>query len=274
MRALSSGSKAAGFERRLMNVLRKSDILLEVLDARFPAETRNFMAEGKAKWMGKGLVVVLNKADLVAGEKLKKTESKLKKKGFLVAGVSCKNREGKQKLRGAIRAAAQDLGRKTKGRISTRGMVVGIFGYPNTGKSSLINYLGGRKKARTSAQASFTRGEQFARISEGVMLIDTPGVVSFRNKPWQDLVLLNALSPNQLRDRLAAAERVVKFLLENKPSALGGFYGIEAKAGEEPAGVIAKVAVARNRLAKGGQPDLETASRIILQDWQRGRLKI
>jgi len=270
----TKSSKSASFEKRVMKVLRKSDVLIEVLDARFPQETRNFRREKKTGWLGKGLVVVLNKKDIVSAEKLKQTKKRLGKKGFLVVETSCKNREGKHKLKGAIKTAAQALGKKAQNRISAKGMIIGVFGYPNTGKSSLINYLAGRKKARTSSQAAFTRGEQFIRISEEAMLIDTPGVVSFRGKPWQDLVLLNAISPNQIKDRVSAAERILKFLLENKPRAIETVYKFKLEGDEGTEQIIAKIAVARKRLVKGGEPDLETISRTILRDWLEGRLKI
>ncbi|MBU0662329.1 MAG: GTPase [Candidatus Diapherotrites archaeon] len=263
------------FDKRVMKVIRKSDILLEVLDARFPAETRNFRLEKKIKWMEKGLIIVLNKADMVSQGHIKKTSIRLQKKGHVVVEVSCNDRKGKQKLKAAINMATRNFGRKTRHRVTQRGMIVGLFGYPNTGKSSLINYLGGKKKARTSAQAAFTRGEQFIRVNEDIMLIDTPGVISFKGKPWQDLVILNALSPNQLYDRIAAAERLVKFLMENNPKALEKAYDV--KIGKETTDeyeILEQIAIARKRLTKGGGADLEAIARIIITDWQRGKIKI
>ncbi|MFH1224421.1 MAG: GTPase [Candidatus Diapherotrites archaeon] len=262
------------FEKRVLRVIRKSDILLEVLDARFAQETRNFMLEKKVQWMGKGLIVVLNKAELISGQALKALRLKLRRKGFVVVPVSCTERTGKNELKRAISTAEKELGRKMQHRVSQRGLIIGAFGYPNTGKSSLINYLSGRGSARTSAQAAFTRGEQFIRVNEGVLIIDTPGVVSFRGKPWQDLVLLNALSPNQLKDRVAAAERIVKYLLEHNRKGLAGCYGLEIAEGADPYETIEKIAVARNRLVKGGEPDIETMSRMIIADWQRGKIKV
>ena len=84
------------------------------------------------------------------------------------------------------------------------------MGYPNTGKSSLINYLKGKKSAKTSITAGFTRGEQIFRISERAVLIDTPGVIPFMRGGEAKLALMASKSPQDLQNPVFSAQKVLQ----------------------------------------------------------------
>jgi len=84
--------------------------------------------------------------------------------------VSCKSRTGISELRDKIKQEAKKI--EKEGRV-----YVGVVGYPNTGKSSLINLLIGKMSAKTGADAGFTKGIQKLRLSEGICLLDSPGVI-------------------------------------------------------------------------------------------------
>src|SRR4030042_2166696 len=104
------------------------DIILEILDARFPKEMQNKEIEKLIKDKGKKVIYVLNKSDLT-----RKRDKSLNPRVF----VSCKNRKGINELRDKIKQEAAKF--KSTGDFNR--VHVGIVGYPNTGKSSLINLL-------------------------------------------------------------------------------------------------------------------------------------
>ncbi|PIN85369.1 MAG: hypothetical protein COV47_02410 [Candidatus Diapherotrites archaeon CG11_big_fil_rev_8_21_14_0_20_37_9] len=245
-----------GYWHKVNELMREADIIIQVLDARFPVKTRIESIDEFAEIKGKKLLYVLNKSDLVS----KRFSEKAKKGLPNAVFVSAKKRMGKIKLKEAI------------GKLAGNNEVkIAIVGYPNTGKSSIINMLKGRKSARTSPTAGFTRGKQLIRISHKVMLIDSPGVMPFNEKDESTMVLLNAKNSEQIKDVEGVALELAKMLLENNPKKLVETYGIEAKDEEE---FLEKLAVKRNKLKKGGIPDVNQVAAILIKDFQTGKIGI
>jgi len=129
-------------------VIAKSDILLVVLDARVVEETRNCEIEKKIIAAGKEIIHVLNKSDLVSKEKLEAEKKKFKHCVFM----SAKLHEGTNLLR-------QKIMRVAKGEKVT----CGVLGYPNTGKSSVINALCGSGGAKVAPIPGYTKAIQLLK---------------------------------------------------------------------------------------------------------------
>ncbi len=244
----------------LYEVIENSDILLEVLDARFFEETRNTLAEKKVAEEGKKLIYVLNKIDLVGLKELKKKVSHLYPRVF----VSCSQRKGGQELRERILMVAKELPYDKA--------FVGIIGYPNTGKSSLINLLAGRGVARASPESGFTKGMQKIKLSSKITLIDTPGIIpedKYSSSPeGKELTKLGKIGV-KMYDKIKNPEIIVEDLLKNHPGILERHYHLA----EEPLlTFLERVAKKRNYLLKGGRWDVDRAAREVLRDWQRGKI--
>ena len=150
-------------------ILNEADIILEVLDARFIEETINPDLQGLAEKTGKRLIYVLNKSDLVDYQKTRDKANKMKIHPFIL--LSCKNKSGIRDLKTRIKIEAQKI------ETSNYRINVVIIGYPNTGKSSLINSLTGRSSAETSLEPGFTKGIKKIKFAPGIVLLDTPGVL-------------------------------------------------------------------------------------------------
>ena len=118
-----------GFSKATDDVIRKSDIVLEILDARYVSESRNLRTENKIKSYGKKLIYVANKCDLVDKDVLEKQMKALKPSAF----VSAKKHYGMTILK---RLIIKESNKITDPK-------VGVIGYPNVGKSSIINMLKG-----------------------------------------------------------------------------------------------------------------------------------
>ncbi len=247
-----------GYWKRVQSVVEESDLLLEIIDARFPISTRNRRVEKEIKKQGKKLALVLNKADLVSGKQVKESKKILGKR-FTVVFVSVKTRKGIGRLRELVATIAGE-----------KRLRIGVIGYPNTGKSSIINALTGKKRAKVSPTAGYTKGEQWIRVSGKIQMVDTPGVIPFEKMDEGELALLNAKTPEQLKDPLAAGEKVVEFFQKNYPEKFLEAFGV--KCGERDAEeVLEELAEKKGKLLKGGKPDLNNVSKWLLKEWQRGK---
>lgn len=233
-------------------VIAKSDIILEVLDARYPEETRNREIEDKARKAGKKLLYVLNKCDLA--EEVGMARMKAGLKPSIV--VSATKHLGTAMLHKAIARMAE--GKK---------VTVGVVGYPNTGKSSVINVLKGRASASSSPQSGHTKAEQLVRISRSVYLIDTPGVYPYLEKDEIKHSLAGTVDFSKVND----PEDVALRLIEENPGALAAHYGVARQDADE---ILSSIALKLNMLKKGSKPDTKAAARAILLDLQRGKLTL
>ena len=137
-----------------------TDIILEVLDARFLTETRNEEIEERIKKEDKKLIYVINKIDLVDKEAKKEELKKLGLYPYVL--ISCTKRIGGGSLRDRIKREASKV---ILPHEAMRRVQVGVIGYPNTGKSSVLNLLTGRTAAAVGAEAGFTKGMQKVRLT-------------------------------------------------------------------------------------------------------------
>ncbi len=164
----------ANYWKIVHDVIVESDILIIVADARTPRESVNKEALKKIIGAKKKFMVVFNKYDLLDHDQREELNKVMKEYEF-VATVSAINHTGTMALLRKINAIA-------KGDKAT----VGIIGYPNTGKSSVINAIKGKKSAPVSSQAGQTKGVQKLRVTKKIVLLDSPGVIPFENKYEQE----------------------------------------------------------------------------------------
>lgn len=244
---------------RVKNVIRKTDLVIQVLDARDPVGTRSKYLETYAKGLGKKLLFVINKSDLVERELLESYKQSLSGSAP-THYVSAKEKKGISHLKKVIREKAPRLPVK-----------VSIIGYPNVGKSQLSNALKGKTAAGVAPVPGYTKAQQWVRVSKDILLYDTPGVIPLSEKEGS-LALKGAIEADSLRDPVRAAAEIIKKILSEKPAALKEVYGVEPAG--EPEKVIEAIALKRGRLLSGGEPNLEEAAKIIVRDWYKGKLKV
>jgi len=252
------------YPKILLNMIRVCDIMLEVLDARFIDKTRNLVIEDKICRHEKKLIFVINKIDLVDVEKLKKDLNEKKMYPYVL--ISCKTRVGGSELRNRVKIEAK----KVKNRFNR--IQVGVIGYPNTGKSSLINFLTGTGSAKTGKEPGFTKGVQKVKLTTGILLMDTPGVIpdieysdSMRENVAKHAIV-NARSYNDVKE----PEFIVHQIMQDFPQILENFYKIPADGDAEI--LIEQLGKQKFFLRRGGLIDIDRTSRFILKDWQGGKI--
>lgn len=275
------------FAGQLKRVVASADVILEVLDARDPEGCRARHLENLIVPKGKKLVMVLNKVDLVPQSVTAKWLAHLRQFFPCVAFKASTQHQGRNLGRtsgtDAEKASQQTLqSRKCVGADTLLQLLknycrsadvktsisVGVVGFPNVGKSSLINSLKREKAVGVSPTPGFTRKMQEVVIDRNIKLLDCPGVIfSGDEKEGTGLVMRNCIGVDQLPDPVGALEGLHK---KCKPEFLMEFYAIRRFHSAEE--FINLVAHKLGRLKKGGIPDREAAARSVLRDLFTGKL--
>jgi len=248
-----------GFWTVVNEVIRKADIILELLDARMPELTRIEKLEAKAKHFGKKVILVINKSDIISKNSLETIDRYYKDTDHVM--VSCKKSTG-----------IFNLIKMIKKLVKSDKIKVAVIGYPNTGKSSLINKLSKGGKAKTSSESGFTKGKQLITGKQGLMLVDTPGVVPFADRDEVRLGLVSGISPEKLDDPETVAYELVKIINRNNHKVLAEVYSIDSELNEYE--TIEAIGAKNNMLRKGGIVDEKRAAIKLLYDWHKGKIKI
>lgn len=243
------------------DVIKQADILLEILDARFPDETRNSEVERDVARANKPLIIVINKCDLVSREELEETKSRLSKIAPTVY-VSSKDGFGKTMLRHMILETAG---------IKGRDLLVGTLGYPNTGKSSVINSVSGRHSAGTSPISGHTRGVQLVNAGSRIKFIDTPGVIPFGENDQYMQGILGVKSASHLEDPIGVALKIIERICAQNKTILESFYHISIE-GQDIYDVFLLIGRQSNFLQKKSVVDESRTANKIIDDWQKGAL--
>ena len=239
-------------------VLKDANVILEVVDARIPFDTRNEIIENIAKERNKKVIIVLNKADLVPKDFLYKVKKEIEK-SYPSIIFSAKKNKGIKELLSLLKKTA-----KEKGIIK-----VGILGYPNVGKSSIINALKRKKVATTSPKPGMTRGEMLVKLDDNIFLIDTPGIITLELP--EDLALKGSWIPDKLEYPVDVAIKFLERLIEKAPYAIKNTYKVQID--KDPVKTLEKIGEKLNYKISGGEIDLDRTAKKILWDWLKGNIK-
>lgn len=163
-------------ERLMSEVLSMVDVVVELRDARAPTATTHPLL---SNWVGgRGRVLVINRMDSVPEVAVTQWERSLIEQGETPIFVDAKRGAGVPALKRAIlKEGARVNDRRKRRGIKPRAVRAAILGYPNVGKSALINRLVGRRKTKSENRPGVTRGFSWIRIDKDVQLLDSPGII-------------------------------------------------------------------------------------------------
>lgn len=259
-------------KRLIIERLKAVDVAAELLDARIPLASANPMVEELLS--GKPRIVILNKADLADPEMTKAWESYYKRKGVAAVSMSCGNGKDKKKFLRLIKKAAGPMLEKWKRRgLKTRSARIMILGIPNVGKSTLINFISGTAAARTANTPGHTRGKQWVRLSQGLDLLDTPGVLwpKFEDQVAALRLAATGAIAGDVFDADTVVPELMRVLARIAPDALREKYGIE-DAAADPQILLAQAGKRRGCILPGGAIDYARVQTMILNDFRSGKL--
>ena len=259
-------------KRLIIEHLKAVDVAAELLDARIPLASANPMVEELLS--GKPRIVILNKADLADPEMTKAWESYYKRKGVAAVSMSCGNGKDKKKFLRLIKEAAGPVLEKWKRRgLKTRSVRIMILGIPNVGKSTLINFISGTAAAQTANTPGHTRGKQWVRLSQGLDLLDTPGVLwpKFEDQVAALRLAATGAIAGDVFDADTVVPELMRVLARTAPDALREKYGIE-DAAADPQILLAQAGKRRGCILPGGAIDYARAQTMILNDFRSGKL--
>lgn len=259
-------------KRLIIEHLKAVDVAAELLDARIPLASANPMVEELLS--GKPRIVILNKADLADPEMTKAWESYYKRKGVAAVSMSCGNGKDKKKFLRLIKEAAGPMLEKWKRRgLKTRSARIMILGIPNVGKSTLINFISGTAAARTANTPGHTRGKQWVRLSQGLDLLDTPGVLwpKFEDQVAALRLAATGAIAGDVFDADTVVPELMRVLARTAPDALREKYGIE-DAAADPQILLAQAGKRRGCILHGGAIDYARVQTMILNDFRSGKL--
>ncbi|ELW48204.1 nucleolar GTP-binding protein 2 [Tupaia chinensis] len=247
----------------LYKVIDSSDVVVQVLDARDPMGTRSPHIEAYLKkekpW--KHLIFVLNKCDLVPTWATKRWVAVLSQDyPTLAFHASLTNPFGK----GAFIQLLRQFG---KLHTDKKQISVGFIGYPNVGKSSVINTLRSKKVCNVAPIAGETKVWQYITLMRRIFLIDCPGVVYPSEDSETDIVLKGVVQVEKIK---TPEDHISAVLERAKPEYISKTYKIDSWESAED--FLEKLAHRTGKLLKGGEPDVQTVGKMVLNDWQRGRI--
>ncbi len=259
--------------RQIEENLKVIDLIIEIVDSRIPFTGRNpdfnRLSRGKARLM------VFSKSDLADEEMTRRWISFYKEQGFYSWSGDLRKNNALKSLLPVIREACREkIERDRRRGIKNRPVRAMVAGIPNVGKSTFINSVSGSSSLKTGNKPGVTKGRQWIRMGKDIELLDTPGLLwpKFEDEDIGKKIAMIGSMPDQILDTEELAAEMIRLLGELYPDAIPQRYGIEADKERTTAQTLLAIAEERGAVKKGGEPDTERASRILLDDFRSGRL--
>ncbi|MCL2013998.1 MAG: ribosome biogenesis GTPase YlqF [Oscillospiraceae bacterium] len=265
-------------ERLISKNLPLVDLVVEICDARIPKSSRNRMLD---TILGqKQRILLLNKSDMADYDATRSWLEYYKKLSIPAQAADCKSGKGTGAILPLIKQTLAD----TKLKFSTEnfGGIIRIMavGVPNSGKSSFINCLAGKKSTKVEDRPGVTRGKQWISVGDNVQLLDMPGILAPKyNDPAaaEKLAFTGAVKDAVVNTELLAM-RLLELLYDKYPSSLKNRYKLTvdfaAENEQEPLGysLLTKIGKNRGMLISKGEVDTERAAIMLLDEFRSGLL--
>ena len=258
--------------RALEGYIKVIDLVVEIVDARAPLSSRNPLLDEVAK--DKARLVLLSKEDRADEKVTAMWIDYFSSNGIAaISGNLTKGRFVQILSKAAAPLMAKKREKEARFGMKKQPIRLMVIGIPNVGKSTLINNLCGKKKVTVGNKAGVTRAEQWIRLEDEFMVLDTPGVLPM-NYPDGAMAVRLALLGCMKEEVLPTedlAYALLGYLREEYPSALKERFGIDTLEGKESDDVFYSIAKSR-LLLEGSEPSLSKACYLLIKEFKDGLL--
>ena len=248
--------------KEMRKIVPQVDLIIEILDARIPFSSENpMLADIRGD---KPCIKVLSKSDLADPIVTQQWQDYLEQeKGVKTIALTT---EEPEKMHGLLSLCRKMIPAKENGDERIEAMIMGI---PNVGKSTLINNLAGRMIARTGNEPAVTKNQQRIKLDQGVVLLDTPGVLwpKLENKHGGYRLAITGAIKETAVSNDDIAMYAVGYFRQAYPELLKARYQLD-KLPEDEITLLEAIGAKRGCLRAGGRVDLDRAAKILLTEFR------
>ena len=261
--------------RQIEADLKQVDAVCEIVDARIPMSSRN--PDIDAICGSKPRIIILNRMDLADPAATKRWMAYFRSQDMAAVATDCKTRKGIGDFQPAVRELLDEKIQRAAAKGMNKVLRIMVVGIPKVGKSTLINQISGRKGAKAENRPGVTRGKQWVTVDNGLLLLDTPGILwpKFEDPNVGLLLAYTGAVKEGVIDLEDLASRLMLLLWQRYPDAIRERYGIT----EEPEdtgflGYDLLTAAGRKRgfLMARGEINTERMAKVLLDEFRSGKL--
>jgi ribosome biogenesis GTPase A len=258
--------------RQIEADLKQVDAVCEIVDARIPISSRNPDIDSICG--AKPRIIVMNRMDLADPNATKQWLAYFKKKGWAAVATDCKTRKGISDFLPAVRSVLKEKLERNAAKGMNRPIRVMVVGIPNVGKSTLINQISGRKGAKAENRPGVTRGKQWVTVDNGLLLLDTPGILwpKFEDPEVGMMLAYTGAVKENVIDTEELACKLMELLNCNYHSTLLTRYGVDLP--DDTPGYVLLEEAGRKRgfLLARGEIHTERMAKVLLDEYRSGKL--
>lgn len=258
--------------RKIAEILPLIDAVAEVVDARIPISSRN--PEIGELIGDKPHIILLNKCDMADKAITEEWIEYYKKQNITAIPLDCKSGKGIGQFKSTVKTVLADklLYYKSKGMVGKplRVMVVGI---PNVGKSTFINKIAGKTRAKAENRPGVTRGNQWFTMDKELELLDTPGVLwpKFEDKTVGEHLAFTGAIKDRILDTELLAMRLLEILSVSYRDMLVDRYG-DLNFECDSYDLLCQIGKKRGMVIRGGETDTERAANMLLEEYRNCKI--
>lgn len=260
-------------QRMIEEHMKQVDAVCEILDARIPMASRNPDIDRLAG--DKPRIVVLNRTDLADPKATARWHAAFQRQGMTVLETDSRSGKGVNGFAGAVRTALRDKieAYAAKGQVG-RPMRVMVLGIPNVGKSTFINKVARRKAAAAGDRPGVTRGKQWITVDQGLLLLDTPGILwpKFEDPEVGMRLAYTGAVKEDVIDTETLACHFIALLAKYYPQTLSERYKLEAPEDADGYELLQLAGKKRGYLVSGSEVNTERMAKALMDDYRSGKL--
>ena len=258
--------------RQIEADLKQVDAVCEIVDARIPISSRN--PDIDAICGSKPRIVILNRMDLADPNGTRRWAEYFRGRGMAVVATDCKSRKGIGEFQPAVRSVLKEKIERNAAKGMNRPLRIMVVGIPNVGKSTLINQISGRKGAKAENRPGVTRGKQWVTVDNGLLLLDTPGILwpKFEDPNVGLMLAYTGAVKETVIDLEDLASRLMGLLWKRYPDAVKERYKIEMPENAPGYELLEEAGRKRGFLMARGQIYTERMAKVLLDEYRSGKL--